>query len=161
MTELELRNGSRVAVRPIRPEDRDAIRNAFGRLSDATRYRRFLTAVARLSESDLTYLTEVDHHDHEALVAFDSKTDEGVAVARFVRDPDDRGIAEAAVVVVDAWQGRGLGTALCRLLAGRAREVGVERFIATLLADNREMLHLMESIGPVEVVSGDGATITV
>jgi GNAT superfamily N-acetyltransferase len=160
-TSVELRDGSQVLVRPVRPDDRDAIRNAFERLSEATRYRRFLTAVTRLTESDLDYLTEVDHRDHEALVAFDPGGGAAVAVARFIRRSDAPAIAEAAVVVDDGWQRRGLGSALCRLLAERAREVGVERFSATLLADNREVLRLLESLGPLRVVSGEGATITV
>ena len=58
--ELELRDGARVAVRPIRAGDREAIREAFGRLSPETRYRRFLSSAERLSDSDLRYLTEVD-----------------------------------------------------------------------------------------------------
>ena len=149
--EVELRDGSRATVRPIAPGDREAIRSAFERLSEESRYRRFLSAAASLSEGDLSYLTEVDHRDHEALVAFDPATREGIGVARFVRDPDDPAIAEAA----------GLGTVLCQLLAERARAEGVERFLATLLASNRPMMHLLESLGAARVVAEGGSTITV
>jgi GNAT superfamily N-acetyltransferase len=159
--EVELRDGTRATVRPIAPGDREAIRSAFERLSEESRYRRFLSATASLSEGDLSYLTEVDHRDHEALVAFDPATREGIGVARFVRDPDDPAIAEAAVVVDDRWQGRGLGTVLCQLLAERARAEGIERFLATLLASNRPMMHLLESLGAARVVAEGGSTITV
>jgi RimJ/RimL family protein N-acetyltransferase len=158
---LELRDGSAVVVRAIRPGDREAIRDAFSRLGPETRYRRFLSAVERLSDSDLRYLTEVDHSDHEALVAYDAESREGAGVARYVRDPDNPRLAEAAVVVSDDWQGRGLGTALCRMLAERAREEGIEAFAATLLAENRQAIHLIESLGPSRVVGTDGATIKV
>ena len=66
---LALDDGGTVAVRPIRPEDRDAIRAAFERLGPESRYRRFLSSVERLSDSDLRYLTDVDHSNHEALIA--------------------------------------------------------------------------------------------
>jgi RimJ/RimL family protein N-acetyltransferase len=159
--EVELRDGSFALVRPVSPADKEAIRTAFARLSDETRYLRFLAPVQSLSESQLRYLTEVDHHDHEALVAYDREGRNGVGVARFVRKEDDPAAAEAAVVVDDEWQGRGLGTAMCRLLIERAREEGVARFESTLFADNRRMLHVIESLGPAEVVASAGATLTV
>jgi GNAT superfamily N-acetyltransferase len=158
--EVELRDGSWAVVRPIEAGDRDAIRGAFGRLSDETRYRRFLGPVASLTEAQLDYLTDVDHRDHEALIAFDPVTRNGIGVARFVRDPNDPAVAEAAVVVADEWQGRGLGSILCQLLAERARDVGIERFLATLLAVNRPMIRLLESVGPARMVSEEGPTIT-
>jgi protein lysine acetyltransferase len=66
----------------------------------------------------LAYLTEVDHQDHEALIAFDSRSGDAVAMARSARTEGTS--AEAAVTVGDGWQGRGLGTGLTSLLAGRA-----------------------------------------
>jgi GNAT superfamily N-acetyltransferase len=81
----------------------------------------------------LAYLTEVDHHDHEALVAFDDCSSEGVGVAWYVRV--DGATAEAAVTVADDWQGRGLGTALTSMLAERALEEGIDRFTAVVLAE--------------------------
>jgi GNAT superfamily N-acetyltransferase len=156
--ELRLRDGSMAVVRPVEPGDQDAIRAAFERLSEQSRYQRFLTAIAELSDSDLRYLTELDHHDHEALIAFDAVTGDGVAVARFVRN-DDLVSAEAAVTVIDDWQGRGTGTAMCNLLAERAREEGIERFTALLLASNDQMRDVLASLGPAEVISRDAGTI--
>ena len=107
-----LRDGSRVDVRPARPDDRELLREGFERLSPESRYRRFLVPVTTISERWLTYLTNVDHHDHEALAALDPVTGRGVGVARYVRSEHRRDVAEAAVVVADDWQGRGLGTLL-------------------------------------------------
>ena len=157
--QLRLRDGSEVAVRPIRPEDRETLATAFQRLSDQSRYQRFMTAIDELSPAQLDYLADVDHHDHEALVAFD-ETGEGVGVARFVR-LDDGTTAEAAVTVIDDWQGRGLGTALCNLLAERAREEGIHRFNALLLAGNDQMQDVLASLGPAKVLSREAGTVEV
>jgi RimJ/RimL family protein N-acetyltransferase len=148
-----------VSVRPIRPEDREVIATAFERLSEQSRYQRFMTAIDELSPSQLEYLADVDHHDHEALVAFD-ENENGVGVARFVR-LDDGTTAEAAVTVIDAWQGRGLGTALCNLLAERARDEGINRFNALLLAGNDQMQDVLASLGPAKVLSREAGTVEV
>lgn len=157
---VALRDGSEVVVRAIRPTDRDAITTAFERLSKQSRYQRFMTAIDELSPSQLDYLTDVDHHDHEALVAFDPESGDGVAVARFVRLADGVS-AEAAVTVIDAWQGRGLGLAICQLLAERARDEGIERFTALLLAANEQMLDVLASLGPATVISREAGTVEV
>ena len=81
----DLRDGTRIEIRPIRPEDRDDLAAGMRRLSPDSRYRRFLCATDELSEAELDYLTVVDHKDHEALVALELKTGEGLGVARFVR----------------------------------------------------------------------------
>jgi GNAT superfamily N-acetyltransferase len=148
-------------VRPIEAEDKEAIVKAFDRLSDDSRYMRFLTSVDQLGEAELRYLTEVDHHDHEALVAFDSASGDAVGVGRFVRSQTDPASAEAAVTVIDDWHGRGLGTALCNLIAERAREEGIRRFTALLLAENRQMLDVLASLGPAKVISRDTGTVEV
>jgi hypothetical protein len=79
--EERLRGGERIEIRPIRPEDRDALADGVRQLSSESRYRRFLVPAAELSERDLRYLTEVDHHDHEALVALEPGSDHGIGAA--------------------------------------------------------------------------------
>jgi GNAT superfamily N-acetyltransferase len=150
-----------VSIRPVRRSDARLLLRGFARLSDESRYQRFLAPMPELSESMVRYLTDVDHHDHEALVALDDATGEGVGVARYVRDSSDPRRAEAAVTVIDDWQGRGVGTLLLELLAGRAREEGIERFTALMLASNDEMMELLESLGPVRVIDREAGTVEV
>ena len=106
--------------------------------------------MGQLTESQLTYLTDVDHHDHEALVAF-TEDGELVGVARFVRLVDEPAAAEAAVTVADAYQGRGVGTVLTQELARRAREEDVDVFTATALAANLEVIDLLGRLGDSQV----------
>jgi GNAT superfamily N-acetyltransferase len=149
---VTLRSGDRVLIRPIRREDKDVLLDGFGRLSPESRYRRFFSPMNELGGREVRYLTEVDHRTHEALVATDPSTGEGYGVARFVRSSTDPRAAEVAVAVIDSWQGRGVGTALLDALAARAREEGVERFTASVLANNSAMLELLRGLGDTEVV---------
>jgi GNAT superfamily N-acetyltransferase len=157
---VELRDGSRVRLRQVRATDKGRLRRGFQRLSEESRYRRFLGSMPMLSEATVRYLTEVDHRDHEAIVALDDASGEGVGVVRYVRSgtPD---AAEVAVTVTDAWQGRGLGTLLLDVISARAREQGIRRFTALLLATNDEMLDLLERLGPVRVIDRECGTVEV
>jgi GNAT superfamily N-acetyltransferase len=138
-------------IRPISPDDKEALSEAFGHLGERSRYRRFLAPHGRLTPRELCYFTEVDHHDHEALVAVDPHTSEGVGVARYVRSNDDPRVAELAVAVVDDWQRQGVGGRLAGALADRAREEGITKFTALVLADNALSLNLLRDLGTVHV----------
>jgi GNAT superfamily N-acetyltransferase len=136
-------------IRPICAEDRVAFLDGYERLGERSRYRRFLTPHGPLTEAELRYFTEVDHHDHEALVAIDPVSGQGVGVARYVRSRVDPAVAELAVAVVDDWQGRGVGTRLANALAARARSEGIRSFTALMLAENELMVSLIKELGVV------------
>jgi GNAT superfamily N-acetyltransferase len=157
--EARLRDGSRVLIRPIRPDDRELVRAGFERLSPESRYRRFLTPMPTLTDQQLAYLTDVDHHDHEAMIAIDPATADGLGISRFVRDAERPRTAEAAVTVIDEWQGRGLGTALLTALTERARKEGIDRFTCLVLAENREMIELLERLGPAREIDRRPGTV--
>jgi RimJ/RimL family protein N-acetyltransferase len=156
-----LRDGSEVLIRSVRPEDKPLFAAGWSRLSDETVYRRFLQPRNTLTVGELAFFTEIDHVDHEAIGALDSSSREGVAVARYVRDAERPHVAEAAVVVVDAWQGRGLGGKLLRRLTARATENRIRVFSAALLADNEAMLALFERLGEVTVTRRDGPVLEI
>jgi GNAT superfamily N-acetyltransferase len=141
-----LRDGSSVLIRPIRATDAPLVADIFGRLSDTSRWRQFLAAKKELSPAELRYLTEVDHHDHEALAALDHPRGRGVGVARYIRFTGKPQAAEVAVTVVDDWQRRGLGTELLAQLSGRARQEGISRFTAVASADNAAAAGLLRTV---------------
>lgn len=160
-TRVSLRDGRTVLIGTLHPSDRDRYVSGIGRASADSIYKRFMTPVTRLTTTQLAYLLGVDHRDHEALLAVDEVSGEAVAVGRFVRSAEAPEVAEAAVLVIDDWQGLGLGKALCRLLAQRARELGIERFEANVLTDNRAMLAVLRSLGEMRTLSTDGTTVIV
>jgi GNAT superfamily N-acetyltransferase len=157
---VELRDGSRVRIRQGRRTDRDLLVRGFERLSPESRYRRFLTPMHKLDERTLRYLTDLDHRDHEAMIALD-ESGEGVGVARYVRSAVRPDTAEVALAVVDRWQGRGLGTLLLQAISVRARDEGVRTFTALMLASNHEMMDLFEHLGPVRIVGRAGGTVEI
>ncbi len=145
---VTLKDGSRAVIRPIRPDDKQALVDGFERLSEESTYRRFLRPVTRLSARELQYLTEIDYASHFAWVAADADDQSrGYGVARYVRDPKDPNVAEAAVAIVDDQQGKGLGTILMKVLVATARENGITTFRAWVLGENRAVLGALERLG--------------
>lgn len=161
--EHTLADGTHVLLRHVQPTDGSELRRAFERLSPESRYRRFFGGLTQLTDATLRYLTEVDGHDHVAIVATtetpDLKSEVGLGVARFVRLRGEPTVAEAAVTVVDDSQGRGLGRLLALTLADAARERGIHTFRADVLGDNEPMRAMMAEIGAVERAH-DGGVIT-
>lgn len=136
-----------IAFRHIEPDDKGRLARGLQRLSDESRHKRFLMPKPRFSSAELRYLTEIDGFDHVAIVAvLEDDPESIVGVARFVRLAGDPATAEVAVVVGDAFQGRGLGRELGLRLADEARSRGVRHFTATLLGDNIAAHRLFRSI---------------
>lgn len=145
--EVWLHDGGRILIRPIVPEDKQMLLDGFDRMSEDSKYRRFMGR-KRLTERDLGYLTEIDYVDHFALVARVAEDErDGVGVARYVRDKSEPDSAEAAIAVVDAHHGRGIGTVLLSTLGAVALENGITRFVGYMLADNRPAIDLVRSLG--------------
>jgi GNAT superfamily N-acetyltransferase len=148
-TEVSIRDGTLVRLRPVVPEDKPVLVAGFERLSPESRYRRFMAPVAELSKEQLAYLTEIDYQDHFAWLAqgLAEAGLPGVGVSRYVRDPAEPEVAEAAVTVIDDYQGRGLGTLLLEALGAVALENGVRRFRGYALSDNRRLRELLAGVG--------------
>jgi acyl-CoA synthetase (NDP forming)/RimJ/RimL family protein N-acetyltransferase len=142
--DVVLSDGGTVHLRPVVPSDADAILAFHGRMSDRTRYLRYFGAYPQIPPRDLERFTTVDHRDRVAFVAL--LGDDIVAVARYERI--DKGpTAEVAFVVEDRHQNRGLGPILLEHLAAAARERGIERFVAEVLAENSAMLGVFRAAG--------------
>jgi len=149
--EAELRDGSRVTLRPIRPEDAELEREFVEALSPQARYFRFFYQLNELSPTMLARFTQVDYDREMALVAVaDVGHPHGhpsfVAVARYIADPDGHG-AEFAIVVADGWQKRGLGHLLMTRLIASARRRGFARMSGVVLRENVGMLALARAEG--------------
>ena len=146
---VRLTDGQEICIRPIEPCDAPALEAGFQRLTAVSRYRRFLSGLDHLTAHQLQYLTTVDHADHEALVALEAQCGAGIGVARYVRDANDPRLAELAVVVTDAWQGCGVGTALLERLVIRARAAGIERLIGRSIVGDHAAPALAAHVGDV------------
>ena len=155
--ELTLPNGTVVSLRPLVAEDRNDLAEGFERLSEESRYRRFMTPTARLTPRELTYFSELDYRDHFAWglqVATDRGWD-GAGVARYVRLPEEESGADTAFTVLDEYQGQGIGQVLFLALAVAGRVKGIERFHFDVLAENGPMLAVLRKFGvSMEVSEG-------
>ena len=139
-----LRDGTAVHVRPIRPEDEDALVAFHSRLSPQTIYRRFFSPRPVLPPKDVQRFTNVDYRTRMALIALING--EMAGVARYDGKPGTDE-AEVAFVIEDRHQGRGLGSLLLEHLAAAARERGIQTFYADTMADNRAMLGVFRDAG--------------
>ena len=141
-----LADGGVVHVRPSGPADADAIRAMHGRLSAKTLYLRYFSPVRTVSEQRIAIFTDVDHDSRVGLVAV--LGGEIIAAGTYHRDPvGDTDAAEAAFLVEDSQQGRGLGSILLEHLAAAAQERGIRRFTAEVLSQNTTMLGVLVDAG--------------
>ena len=155
--ELELRDGRRLAVRPIRPEDAQLELAFFNALSERSRYHRFMQHLPELPPRMLARFTQLDYDRELALVAIHDA--QFIGVGRYAPNPDGRS-AEFALTIADAWQGKGLGRALLERLSGAARDAGYDALVGYILAENRGMLDLATALGFQETAN-DGTEVTV
>jgi acetyltransferase len=160
-------DGQAWVLRPIRPEDADALQGFIRGLSEQSRYMRFVSAMRELTPHMLARYTQVDYHRELALVAVTQLPNPAhrghpqtsiVGFAHYLRNADGRG-AEYALVIGDAWQRRGLGRALMQALIEAAREQGLEYIDGFVLAANHPMLALMSRLGFTSEPDGDDATM--
>lgn len=146
---IELRDGTKVRLRPIVPEDEPLLHEAVASMSERSVYFRFFSPLKRMSDALAHRLAVVDYSDRFALVATLSKPsgqERIVGVARYDRA---RGtdVAEVALAVIDEFQRRGLGRVLLVELTKVARRHGIRIFTLIVLPENREMLGLLRKMG--------------
>ena len=142
--DVVLRDGSTAHVRPIRPDDAAAAQRMHAAQSERSIYLRYFTFKSSLTDAELLRFTNVDHRNRVALVV--TRGDEILAIGRFDRLDNPRE-AEVAFNVRDAEQGKGLGSILLEHLTAAGREVGIERFTAEVLPENRQMLTVFSEAG--------------
>jgi len=146
---IEVRDGTKLHLRPIVAEDEALLHEAVAAMSERTVYFRFFSPIKRMSDALAHRLAVVDYNDRFAIVATSHRPtgkERIVGVARYDRA---RGtdVAEVAVAVIDEYQRRGLGGVLLAELARVARPHGIKTFSLIVLPENREMLGLLRKIG--------------
>ncbi|MDX1610317.1 MAG: bifunctional acetate--CoA ligase family protein/GNAT family N-acetyltransferase [Halofilum sp. (in: g-proteobacteria)] len=147
-TPLQLKDGTAVTIRPIRPEDAEMVQSFVRGLSEESSYFRFMQSLQELTPTMLVRFTQIDYDREMALIAVTGQdgAETEIGVARYVTNPDGTS-CEFALVIADAWQGRGLGTRLMQRLMEVARECGLQTIEGEVLADNAGMLQLMDRLG--------------
>jgi len=159
-------DGAIVAFQRVTPAAKPLIQAAMRQLSAESSRRRFFTVRRQLSDAELARFTELDGWQHEAIGAVAYRPGhhtEGVGIARFARLADRPRVAEAAVVVVDAWQRRGVGRRLLQAIARVAIARGIDRLRGIVLRDNDPMLALLARYAPrpARIDAGDHVDVEV
>lgn len=156
--EFTLRDDTPILIRPILPDDKSLFIEGFTHLSRQSRYLRFMSPIRELSPKDLKFFTEIDYDSHMAWGALirSSGGDRGIGVARYIRKPDDPRTAEAAVVIIDEFQHRGVGSRLIGALYWSALMSGIETFEGHILQENERMKRLLRILNAEMVLEGYG-----
>lgn len=146
---IELKDGTKLHLRPIAPEDEPLLHEALAAMSERSVYFRFFSPIKRMSDALAHRLAVVDYSDRFAIVATSHRPtgkERIVGVARYDRARGTE-VAEVAVAVIDEFQRRGLGSALLVELARVARTHAIKTFTLIVLPENREMLGLLHKMG--------------
>jgi acetyltransferase len=153
---VALRGGQRVLIRPVLPQDEELTSAFFSDLPARARYDRFMAPMRHLPPDLVKRFTNIDYASHLALVAeiFAGGLETVVAEARYACGSDPA-VAEFAVSVAEAWQGRGLASLLLAKLMCRAAGAGITRVVGETLATNAKMLHLARKAGFTATRSAD------
>jgi RimJ/RimL family protein N-acetyltransferase len=144
-----LRDRTPVLLREAGPDDAQLVQLGFAQLSDKSRQFRFLRAMRRLSEDDLSFLAGADTNEVIGALDLSGTIPTPVGMARYVRLPLTSELAEVAITVIDSHQGRGLGTLLFGCLAWQARQTGLKGFVALVHRRNAQMRDLLANLGAV------------
>ena len=142
-----LRDGRPIQIRALRPDDRAEMLAAIGRTSPQSLQRRFFAPKKGFSEREMAFFLNIDFKSHVALVAQIDEAGPCVIVGGGRYIVVEPGRAEIAFVVIDAYQGQGIGTILMRHLAVLARDAGLQELIAEVLPENTAMLKLFNKFG--------------
>jgi GNAT superfamily N-acetyltransferase len=144
-TRPKLPDDLEIRLRPIHPDDAPAMLELHSRMSERTRYLRFFSSYSHVPQSHLHRFVNVDHDDREAFVVLHDGAI--VAVGRYDRLTSRSPEAEVALVVEDAYQGRGIGSVLLIHLAQAALANGIAHFVATILPENASIPRMIRAFG--------------
>jgi len=159
----QLANGTNITIRPIRPEDADMEKDFVHRLSERTKYFRFMQSLQELTPEMIVRFTQIDYDREIAFVAIseDENLPDELGVGRYMVNPDGHSV-EFALVVSDDCQGLGIGTRIMKTLLQTAKNKGMSFFEGEVLAINKPMLSLMKKLGfSIEAIPYDNEVVRV
>lgn len=144
-----LTDGTEVQIRPIVPDDLPTLEDALDKHFSMESHRKRFFSPGHVSPALISYLVDVNYLDHFAWVVLtvEDGTRRGVASTRYIRLRDEPDVAEIALGVTDDYQGRGVGRLLMGALGAAAPVGDVQRFRASVLADNKPMRALLDRVG--------------
>lgn len=142
-----LRDGSRIDIRALRPEDEADMLAAVEKTSPQSLQRRFFVMKRHFSEKERAFFMDVDFKDHVAIVALAEEDSRKVIVGGGRYIVFEPGRAEMAFIVIDSWQGRGVGSILMRHLVKFASDAGLHELTAEVLPENTAMIKVFEKFG--------------
>jgi acyl-CoA hydrolase/GNAT superfamily N-acetyltransferase len=159
---VTLKDGSKVFMRPIRPDDEPMMKEMFYSFSERTRYLRFHGPIKAFPHARLQVFCNVDYNEEMAIIGTigDPGSEEVVAVGRYLHDAAND-TAEVAFVVRDDWQNRGLGKTLFGKLVEIGRERGIEKFFAEVLPENIPMLRVFHHADCNVITKSEGDVVHV
>jgi GNAT superfamily N-acetyltransferase len=157
---VKLKDGSKVFIRPIRPADEPMMKEMFYSFSERTRYLRFHGPMESLPHARMQVFCNVDYNEEMALIGIVGEPGEEdvIATARYLHDPAEN-TAEAAFVVRDDWQNKGLGRHLFNKLVHIGRERGIDRFRAEVLTENILMLNVFRNSDCAVSTTAEGGLV--
>jgi RimJ/RimL family protein N-acetyltransferase len=154
-----LRDGGQIDIRALRPEDEADMLAAIGKTSAQSLQRRFFVMKRHFSEKERAFFMDVDFKNHVAIVAVAEEAGRRVIVGGGRYIVFEPGRAEMAFVVVDTWQGRGIGSILMRHLVKIASDFGLKELTAEVLPENTAMLKVFGKFGFKPVTRRDPRTV--
>jgi ribosomal protein S18 acetylase RimI-like enzyme len=142
-----LRDGRPIEIRAVRPNDKDDMLAAIGRTSTESLRRRFFVVKRGFSQKEIDFFVRIDFRDHVALIALADEDGRPTIVGGGRYVVVEPGSAEVAFIVIDGYQGQGIGSHLMRHLAGIARDAGLTELIAEVLPENTAMRMVFSKFG--------------
>src|SRR5660397_196560 len=160
---ITLRDGESVLLRPLKPTDDALCRDLFYDAGEETVYRRYMGSKQSYPRRERDKVVNVDYQDKMGIAAIVRRADrlEMVGLGEWEKDPKEPELAKVAFLIRDDWQQRGLGTRLLRYVIDLARNRGIHRFCAEVMAENSGMLHLFQRTDYPSHVSFDDGVYTV
>ncbi|MEH6625855.1 MAG: bifunctional acetate--CoA ligase family protein/GNAT family N-acetyltransferase [Motiliproteus sp.] len=148
--EAELRQGQRILIRPVRPEDEQAYQDFFKQVAPNDMYLRFFRNISELPSADLAKMIQIDYDREMAFTAFslepDAASPQLLGEVRTSTLPDN-GIAEYSILLRQDMKGSGLGRRLMEMIIDYTRQRGTDKIVGTVLVQNTGMLRLCEKLG--------------